>query len=138
MLNLIFGESQSMAGPAILTSGSDREVSELESESLARHISLIIPDYFRYNISDYGRIDPTLTLTRATIETRNHTQFQVTHKVILSACWKKKIRVSESLRLQCVLPPASRMMVVAGAAAAVGAGDERYEYSYSLEHFFHS
>ena len=67
-----------MAGPAILTSGPDREVSELESESLARHISLIIPDYFRYNISDYGRIDPTLTLTRATIETRNHTQFQVT------------------------------------------------------------
>ena len=66
VLNLIFGESQSMAGPAILTSGPDREVSELESESLARHISLIIPDYFRYNISDYGRIDPTLTLTRAT------------------------------------------------------------------------
>ena len=78
VLNLIFGESQSMAGPAILTSGPDREVSELESESLARHISLIIPDYFRYNISDYGRIDPTLTVTRATIETRNHTQFDVT------------------------------------------------------------
>ena len=79
VLNLIFGESQSMAGPAILTSGPDREVSELESESLARHISLIIPDYFRYNISDYGRIDPTLTtLTRATTETRNHAQFDVT------------------------------------------------------------
>ena len=82
VLNLIFGESQSMAGPAILTSGPDREVSELESESLARHISLIIPDYFRYNISDYGRIDPTLTLTRATIETRNHTQFDVTLSIL--------------------------------------------------------
>jgi len=35
VLNLIFGESQSMTGPAILTSGPDREVSELESESLA-------------------------------------------------------------------------------------------------------